>query len=123
MPDENNSGNMPDLYDRTIAALDGLPDVTRSRPSTIRTLTPLLGNSQTFIVQTFRQRERGDTIFLETMGREGSLRIVLPPQVAEAIARQRDALTSKVRSKASKRVAQERMDRGEPLPFQKKKSA
>ena len=113
---------MPDLYDRMISALSGLPDVVHSRPTTIRTLTPLLGNSQTYIVQTYRQKERGDTIFLESMGREGSLRIVLPPQVAEVISRQRDVLTTKNRRRAAKHVAQERMDRGEMPAFLKKKA-
>ena len=108
-----------DTYDRMVGALEGLPDVLKSRPSTIRALTPLIGDSQTFIVQTSRQREQGDFIFIEIVSKDGAIRVALPPKVSEAIARQRDGLTTRSRSQASKRVAQDRMERGEPLPFRK----
>lgn len=106
-----------DSYDRVIGALDGLPDVTKTRPATIRYLSPLVGNSQTFIVQTYRQRDKGDTIFLETSEAGKALRIVLPATVADCIARQRDSLTTKVRVKHGKRIAQERAERGERPAF------
>ena len=113
-----------DTYDRQIGALKGLPDVIEVKPSTVRVTIPLLGLSQTFIVQTIRQREVGDHVFLETVSRDGAVRIVLPPQVADAIARQRDALTAKSRSKAAKALAQERKERGElPAFLARKKSA
>jgi hypothetical protein len=115
------SDQMPDAYDRLLGALDGLPDVVQSRPTTIRLTTPLLGNSQTFIVQTVRQKDKGDTIFLEVVSREGSQRIAIPPGVANAIARQRDALTAKSRSKAARAQAQDRKDRG-VVPFLKKEA-
>ena len=117
----NNDSGLPDAYDRTIGMLDGLPDVEKTRPATLRSVSPLLGHSQTYIVQTYRQRERGDTIFLETMDKDHALRIVLPATVADAIARQREALTAKVRSKTAKRVARERKDRGELPGFMKGK--
>ena len=112
-----------DTYDRQIGALKGLPDVIEVKPSTVRVTIPLLGLSQTFIVQTLRQREVGDHVFLETVSRDGAIRIVLP-QVADAIARQRDALTAKSRSKAAKALAQERKERGElPAVLTHKKRA
>jgi len=100
MSDETNKAF--DTYDRQIGALKGLPDVIEVKPSTVRVTIPLLGLSQTFIVQTIRQREVGDHVFLETVSRDGAVRIVLPPQVADAIARQRDALTSKSSSKGAR---------------------
>lgn len=109
------SDQMPDPYDRLLGALDGLPDVVSTRPSTVRTVVPILGHSQTYIVQSYRQVGRGDTIFLEMVGREGSLRLAIPAAVADLIARQRDALTAKARSKAARAVAQERKERGEAL--------
>lgn len=112
-----------DTYDRQIGALKGLPDVIEVKPSTVRVSIPLLGLSQTFIVQTIRQREVGDHVFLETVSRDGAVRIVLPPQVADAIARQRDALTAKSRSKAAKALAQERKERGELPAFLKRKKS
>jgi len=84
---------MPDAYDRQLAALHDLPDVVRTKPSTVRTVPPLgVGGSQVFVVQTYRQAERGDTLFVEVMDVDGAKRIVLPPQVTAIIARQRDAL-------------------------------
>src|SRR5581483_9748497 len=109
-----------DTYDRQIGALKGLPDVIEVKPSTVRVTIPLLGLSQTFIVQTIRQREVGDHVFLETVSRDGAVRIVLPPQVADAIARQRDALTAKSRSKAAKALAQEGEQRVELPAFLKR---
>jgi len=44
---------------------------------------------------------------------ETTTRLAIPPAVADAIVRQRDALTAKSRSKAAKTVATNRMNRGE----------
>jgi len=99
-------------FDRILAGLDGLPDVTHAGPSTVRSVS-FIGTSQTFIVSTYRQREQGDTIFLEGVSAEGSIRLVIPPKVADAIARQREQLTSKVRRKVGKATAEARKLRGE----------
>ena len=109
-------------FDRILSGLHGLPDVTHTQPSTIRTVD-FIGTSQTFIICTYRMREQGDTIFLEIVSAEGSTRVVLPPQVADAIARQRDALTAKVRRKHGKRIAEERKARGEQPGFMRQKKA
>ena len=109
-------------FDRLFGVLKDIPDVVKSKPSTVRAELPLVGISRSFIIQTVRHREKGDTIFLETVGREGSIRIALPPQVADAIARQRDALTTKARSKASKQAMADRMARGEKPGFLLKKT-
>jgi hypothetical protein len=117
------SAAMPDPFDRLLGSLHGLPDVAHTRLSTVRVITPLLGNSETFIVQTYRQAEQGDTIFLERSNRDGNLRIAIPAKVADLIARQRDALTAKSRSRAARRVAQDRLDRGEAPAFLRKPKA
>ena len=111
----------PDIFDRMLGALHGLPDVASVKPATIRAVTPMTGDSQVFIVQTFRQREVGDTIFLEFVTRDSTTRIAIPPGVADVIARQRDALTGKTRSKAAKATAQARKDRGELPGFMRRK--
>jgi hypothetical protein len=113
---------LPDNFDRLIGALHGLPDVAVSAASTIRTLSPLIGAAQTFIVQTYRQREQGDTIFVECVSAEGSFRLAIPPKVADTIARQRDALTGKVRSRISRAAAQDRKARGIAPGFMKKRA-
>lgn len=106
-----------DHFDRYYGALDGLPDTIKTGASTIISSTPLLGLTQTFIVQTVRQKDVGDSIFVQYVDGAGSKRLVIPPRVAEAIARQRDALTDKSRSKAAKALAQERKARGEVPGF------
>jgi hypothetical protein len=110
-----------DVFDRKLGALVGVPDVTSTKMSSIGVATQIVGDSQQFTVQTFRLRDHGDNIFITIASREGLTRVVLPPAVTEAIARQREALTAKSRSKAAKAVAQERKDRGELPGFMKKK--
>ena len=101
-----------DAFDRIRASMDGRPDVTRTRISTVRNIDPLVGNVTTFLIESVREKDHGDTIFLEVASREGNMRIVLPPKVATVIARQRDSLTTKVRSKAAKEQAAVRKDHG-----------
>lgn len=117
MSEDNNTINN---FDRMLGALHGLPDVTNTKPSPLRVVPSFGVGTHLYIVQTFRQRDLGDTIFLEHVCDGQTVRIVLPPQVSAAIARQRDQLTGKVRSKAAKRVAQDRKDRGEQPGFMKK---
>ena len=95
---------MVDAFDRIRAGMDGRPDVTRTRISTVRN------------IESVREKDEGDTIFLEVASKDGNVRIVLPPKVANVIARQRDALVAKVRSKAAKeQAAQRKADGIEPF--------
>lgn len=109
-------------FDRILASLNGLPDVTHTSPSTIRNVD-FIGTSRTFIVSTYRMREKGDTVFLETIGGDGqAMRLVLPPAVVDAIVRQRDALTTKVRRKIGKASMEERKRQGwKPVPPPRRK--
>ncbi len=118
---DQNGGSSVDPFDRLMGNLHGLPDVTHTKPTTVRTMTPLLGTAELFVLQTFRQREEGDTIFLEVVNKAGTVRVALPPAVADAIARQRDALTGKVRSRVAKASMAARMAAGERPGFQKRK--
>ncbi len=99
---------MPDTFDRLMGNMEGLPDVARTKPATIRVVTQLIGDTQTFIIQTVRQRDEGDTIFVECMSKNGALRLVIPPAVSDLIARQRDAITAKNRSRGGKAAAKTR---------------
>jgi hypothetical protein len=111
--DSDTSGLMPDYFDRLLGQLDGLPDMVRSNQVALRDI-PLfgIGGSQTFIIQTCRQREQGDYVFLEHVSTNGTIRIVLPPKVVNVILRQHDQLTSKTRSKLSKAAMARRMAEG-----------
>lgn len=119
---ETRSPDMPDAYDRQLAALHDLPDVTKVKPATVRVVPALgIGGTNVYIVQTYRQKERGDTVFLEVVGNQGAVRVVLPPAVTNAIARQRDALTGKSRSAAARASAADRKARGLKPGFMTKK--
>jgi len=113
MNQTESSGNLPDPYDRQLGALHGLPDVVKTAVSTVRTVPPLgVGGTQMWAVQTYRQKDRGDFIFLEVVGAGGTVRLVLPPQVANVLARQRGSVTDKSRSKAAKALAEDRKAQG-----------
>ena len=111
-----------DLFDKMLGNIHGLPDITSTKPSTVQAISPLLGCTQMFIVQTYRQKEQGDMIFLQAVSKEGTVRLALPPQVSDAIARQRDALTDKSRSRAARANMEARMQRGEVPGFMKGKA-
>src|SRR6185503_5812509 len=81
-----------DKFDRALGALVGIPGVTRTQPTTVRAMSAIVGTAQTFIVQTFRQREEdgdkvrsGDHVFIEYVAQGETVRIVLPPEVAKVI--------------------------------------
>jgi len=107
-----------DEYDRLVGALDGLPDVLKSRPTTIDTVTPIVGAEKSFIITTIRQADAGCTVLVKYIDAEGGRRFVLPPKVVEAIIRQRDALNEQHRRRVARAAAQERKARGEKPGFQ-----
>ena len=80
-------------FDRAIGALVGIPGVICTSAATVRALTPMTGDAQTFIVQTYRQRDAddaqagGDWVFIEHVDDGGAVRLVMPPKVtAESLA-------------------------------------
>ena len=104
---EERTDAMPDSFDRMLGQLQGLPDVIRTRPTNIQDVPPLgVGGSSTFIVQSVRQKERGDLIFLQVVDRTGTTRIVIPAKVANLIARQRESLSKMTRRKNGKERAE-----------------
>ena len=108
-------------FDRMLGALHGIPDVASTKTTVLRVVPTFGLGTHLYAVQTFRQREEGDTIFLEHVSEGGTARIVLPPAVADAIARQREQLTAKVRSRAGKINAENRKRMGLKPAFMQKK--
>ena len=105
-------------YDRLYG---GIIDVgLATKASTIRTVEPITGKTESFIVQTCRHEENGDYIFIEHICEDGVVRLALPPKVANLIAYQRDSLTKRRRSISSKAAMKARMESGEVIGFQKK---
>jgi hypothetical protein len=109
--------NTVSKYDRVRGGLEGVALFTK--PSTVKNVQIITGKTETFVVETSRHEELGDTIFIECMDDLGVTRLALPPRVAAAIASQRDSLTTRRRSRAAKALAQARKDRGELPGFMK----
>jgi len=113
--------NQISKYDRLRGGLAG--HALFSKPSTIKNVQNITSKTETFVVETGRYDEMGgDFIFVECLDESGVTRLCLPPRVANAIASQRDSLTTRRRSITGKRLAQERKDRGELPGFMKRKS-
>lgn len=120
-------------FDRTLGSLIGIPGVLSTSAATVRAATPMTGEAQTFIIQTFRRREEKadedenappseEYVFVEYVDDSGSTRIVIPPNVVRVILRQHDALTARARKRAAKAVAADRKARGILPGFMKHKA-
>jgi hypothetical protein len=119
-PDER---ERKDRFDRIIGSLHGLPDVMSTKPTTVRAVMPLIGMAQTFIVQTYRQRDgdkTSETVFLEYVDEAGSVRMVIPPAVTKVIARQHEALTTRTKLRGAQAAAETRKALGIKPAFLKK---
>lgn len=90
-----------DVYDRVIGSIDGIPGSRKSKPSTVTSVEPMLGDAQTYVVQTY-STEEGNFGFVQMIDRQGGQRFVLPPKAMAAIYRQRDALVKAGRVRRAK---------------------
>lgn len=124
MNEDERTDAMPDPFDRMLGQLEGLPDVLRTRPTNVQDVPPLgVGGSNTFIVQSVRQKDRGDIVFLQVVNRTGTTRIVIPTKVANLIARQRESLQRMARRKAGKERAENDKALGIVPGFLRRKAA
>lgn len=110
--DQGNVGPLGDDYDKMMRALDGLPDVVVSRPATVNVRALVLGNAQQWIIVTARQKERGEFIFVSYVDANGGRRYVIPPEVVEAMLRQRDSITKKNRRKGARQAVETKVAAG-----------
>lgn len=111
--------NTINKFDRIRGSLHNVALFTK--PSTIKNVENITGRTETFVVETCRYEDQGDTIFIECVDDSGVTRLALPPKVSFVISAQRDSLTAKRRSAAGKRRAQEMKARGEVPGFMRKK--
>jgi len=109
-----------DHFDRVRGGLEQVGMKTKA--TTIRNADFLVGNVQSYIVETIRH-DGGDTIFVEVANKDGNTRVVLPPKVADTIFRQRNALTKRTRQRLGREQAADRKAQGiQPFggkPFRK----
>lgn len=99
-----------DSYSETQRRLQDNPASTAAHGSTV-TLTTLLGHTETWVIKVVRVDGR-DTAFLQRIDASGGMRLVLPPEVVNAMGRQRESISALQRRRAAKRGAETRKERG-----------
>lgn len=100
-----------DQFDRTLSSMIGLPNGANTQPTVIQHID-FYGNTTSYMVQTARTEEDGVVAFVTQVNAEGSVRYILPQVVLQTIDRQRDSITTQLRRRHGKRLAQERAAAG-----------
>ena len=93
-------------FDRIRDAIWGTPGFKLRRSTLVAKGWSLLPTNS-YIVETVKNDE-GWAVFLQAVGAEGSLRLVLPGRVMEAIFRHQDRIVKQARKERSKRGAESR---------------
>ena len=113
MSDSTPERTLPrDAFSTALRTLTANPGAVRT--SSKVDLVDLYGNSETWIVDTFRV-EGGETVLLQRIDGNGGLRLVLPPAVTEALTRQRDRATTVNRKRGARRAMETRIARGDTI--------
>jgi hypothetical protein len=99
-----------DPFDQAIAQLTGLPNGAHTQPAVVQH-TDFYGKTTSYMVQTFKW-DQGETVFVTEVDAEGRRRFMVPPKVLATILRQRDALSTMVRRRQGRRLAEERKAAG-----------
>ena len=108
-----------DPFDKLLSSMIGLPNGAHTQPTVVQHID-FYGHSTQYILQSVRTEE-GVTAFVTQVNSEGSARSILPPSVLAAIDRQRAAITTKLRRRHGRRIAEERAAAGHVPGFMKKK--
>lgn len=109
-----------DPFDRMLSTLIGLPNGAHTKPAVVQAID-FYGNATSYIVQTVRTDE-SVTAFVTQVSASGAVRSILPSAVLAVIDRQRESITTKLRRRHGKRIAEERKAAGIEPGFMKKKS-
>lgn len=99
-----------DVFDKLLSRLMGLPNGGHTQPTVVQAID-FYGNTTSYMVQTVRT-EDGPTAFVTQVNAAGSVRYILPASVLKLIDRQRDAITSQIRKRHGRRLAEERAATG-----------
>jgi hypothetical protein len=100
-----------DPFEVALSGLLGHPDGAHTAPAVVQAVD-FYGNATSFILQTVKWAE-GTTTFLTQVNAGGSARFVLPPKVIAVLLRQQDQVTTIVRRRHGKRLAEERRANGQ----------
>jgi hypothetical protein len=102
-----------DPFDVAMDEVSGHPNGAQTQPAVVQNVDHY-GNVSSFMVQTVKWAE-GNSVFITQVNAQGSARYVLPPKVMAAIARQQEQVTSIVRRRHGKRLAEDRKASGVDL--------
>ena len=102
-----------DLFSRELRALRDDPGA-HSSTSTIQT-QDFYGNAATWVLETFRNADGKETVFIQRVDATGGQQLVLPAAVAAALARHRDQLGARARRRQGHRLVAQRLERGDKL--------
>lgn len=108
-----------DPFDRLLSDMIGLPNGAHTQPTVIQAID-FYGNTTSYMIQTVRNEE-GVIAFVTQVNAQGSVRYILPQRVLATLDRQRDAITTKIRRRHGRRIAEERAAAGIKPGFLKKK--
>jgi hypothetical protein len=108
-----------DPYDRLLSSMIGLPNGAHTQPSVVQHID-FYGNATSYMLQTVRSDE-GVVAFITQVTAHGSVRYMLPQSVLAVIDRQRDSVTTQIRRRHGRRIAEERKAAGIVPGFMKAK--
>jgi len=111
-----------DAFDRQVAGLLAGNNL-HTKATTLQAV--MLTKLETFIVQVIRVSggdDEGDNVALQHISKRGTVRIVLPPVVVNAIVRGKDSLAKRARRNSSRASMRQRMAEGYvPTPPKRKR--
>lgn len=111
-----NHGESPipsDVFSQTLRKANDNPGALRAS-STIET-ADFYGNTETWVVTTFRVEDGEELTFIQRSAAEGGMRLVLPAAVTRALAAQRDRLIAAGRRRHGHKLVAIRKQRGDVL--------
>ena len=109
-----------DPFDKLLSSVIGLPNGAHTQPTVVQAMD-FYGNTTSYMIQSVRTEEQGVTAFVTQVNAQGSYRSILPQCVLVVIDRQRDSITTQLRRRNGRRIAEERMAAGIAPGFMKKK--
>lgn len=108
-----------DPFDKLLSSMIGLPNGAHTQPTVIQHLD-FYGNVTSYMIQTARTDE-ALVAFVTQVDASGSKRYTLPLPVLAVIDRQRAAITTQLRRRNGRRIAEARTARGEQPGFTKRR--
>lgn len=108
-----------DPFDKLLSSMMGLPNGAHTAPTVIQHID-FYGHTTSYMIQTVRTDE-SVTAFVTQVDAAGSKRYILPLSVLAVINRQRDSITTQLRRRHGRRIAEERKAQGIVPGFMKSK--